>query len=112
MNVITTPTSLDALARFGHALSDPTRVKILVLLSESPCYPADMAEKLEVTRQSVSNHLACLKGCGLVSQEYEGRRSQYQLANEQIKHALIDLQEVVIKTDPAACAEANDKDCC
>jgi DNA-binding transcriptional ArsR family regulator len=112
MNVITTPTSLDALTRFGHALSDPTRVKILVLLSEKSYYPADMSDKLKVTRQSMSNHLACLKGCGLVIQDYEGRRSRYQLANDQIKHALIDLQRMVIKTDPSACAETDEKDCC
>jgi DNA-binding transcriptional ArsR family regulator len=112
MVLTTTPTSLDALARFGHALSDSTRVKILVMLSEKACFPAGMADELQVTRQSISNHLACLKGCGLVTQESEGRRSRYQLADERIKHALIDLQQVVIKTDPSVCDDADGKECC
>jgi len=112
MNIDTTSRSLVALSRFGHALSDATRVEILVLLSEEPQYPADMADKLEVTRQSMSNHLACLRGCGLVTQKADGRRSKYQLADERIKHALVDLQQVVLKTDPTVCDDANDKDCC
>ncbi|WP_460497674.1 ArsR/SmtB family transcription factor, partial [Glycomyces tarimensis] len=52
------------LARFGHALSDPTRSRLLLALREAPGYPAELAETLGVSRQSLSNHLACLRGCG------------------------------------------------
>lgn len=104
--------SLSALARFGHALSDETRVWILMLLAESPRYPADMAEELLISRQSISNHLACLRGCGLVIIESEGRRSQYKLADERVKHALRDLQNVVLHTDPELCDESDKKECC
>lgn len=109
---MTTTQSLTALTRFGHALSDPTRVEILVMLGDKPQYPADMADKLEVSRQSMSNHLACLRGCGLVTQKSVGRRSRYQLADERIKHALIDLEQVILITDPLVCDEADEKDCC
>ena len=108
MTTTNSPATLDALTRFGHALSDSTRVQILTLLSESPRYPADMAEMLEVTRQSISNHLACLRGCGLVVPEADGRRTRYVLSDDRIKHALKDLQEVVLRTDPALCAEFQD----
>lgn len=112
MSTATISTTLDALARFGHVLSDSTRVQILTLLSESPRYPADMADALEVTRQSISNHLACLRGCGLVVPEAEGRRTRYKLADDRIKHALNDLREVVLHTDPALCDKSEDEDCC
>jgi DNA-binding transcriptional ArsR family regulator len=56
----------DALARFGHALSDPTRTQILLTLRKSPRYPSELADDIGVSRQTVSNHLACLRGCGLV----------------------------------------------
>jgi len=59
-------TTTDAVARFGHALSDPTRTRVLLELREAPAYPADLAERLGVSRQIISNHLACLRGCGLV----------------------------------------------
>ena len=110
MTMLTTTTSLEVLARFGHALSDSTRLKILVTLSEGPSYPADMADNLQITRQSISNHLLCLRGCGLVTTESVGRRSRYQLANEHIKHALGDLQEVILKIDPIACDMTSKKE--
>ncbi len=103
-----TTISLNALARFGHALSDPTRARILMALRESPSYPADLAELIDVTRQSMSNHLACLRGCGLVLAVPEGRRTRYELADSRLSHALSDLQEVVLATDPEYCAQAND----
>ena len=38
----------EVLARFGHALSDPTRSRLLLALREAPGYPADLAETLGV----------------------------------------------------------------
>lgn len=89
-------TSGQVLARFGHALSDPTRSRRLLALREAPGYPAELAELLEVSRQSLSNHLACLRGCGLVVAVPEGRRTRYELADAQLAHALSDLLGVVL----------------
>lgn len=95
---------IDALARFGHALSDPTRVRLLLELRQGAAFPADLAERLAVTRTNLSNHLACLRGCGLVTATPEGRRSRYELADPRIAHALSDLLGLVLAIDPAGCA--------
>jgi DNA-binding transcriptional ArsR family regulator len=92
------------LARFGHALSDPTRARLLLALREAPGYPAELADLLGVSRQNLSNHLACLRGCGLVVAVPQGRRSRYELADARLAHALGDLLGVVLATDPATCA--------
>lgn len=107
-----TTVSLGALARFGHALSDETRARILMALMERPSYPADLADELGVTRQSMSNHLSCLRGCGLVVTVAEGRRLRYEIADVRIGHALADLHDLVLTTDPEACAAADVEDCC
>lgn len=99
------------LARFGHALSDPTRARLLLALREAPGYPADLALTLGVSRQSLSNHLACLRGCGLVVAVPEGRRTRYELADPRLAHALGDLLGVVLAVDPQAC-DAQAEDCC
>jgi ArsR family transcriptional regulator, cadmium/lead-responsive transcriptional repressor len=91
------------LARFGHALSDPTRARVLLALREAPAYPADLADQIGVSRQALSNHLACLRGCGLVLAVPDGRRSRYELADGRLAHALGDLLGVVLAVDPAAC---------
>jgi DNA-binding transcriptional ArsR family regulator len=106
------PTYGQVLARFGHALSDPTRARLLLALCEGPAYPAELADLLQVSRQNMSNHLACLRGCGLVVAVPEGRRSRYELSDPRLAHALGDLLGVVLAVDPTACAAAETEDCC
>jgi ArsR family transcriptional regulator, cadmium/lead-responsive transcriptional repressor len=102
----------DVLARFGHALSDPTRARLLLALRDSPGYPAELADLIGVSRQKLSNHLACLRGCGLVVAVPEGRRVRYELADRRLGHALGDLLGVVLAVDPTACAAADRDGCC
>jgi DNA-binding transcriptional ArsR family regulator len=108
---VETLTDVSMLARFGHALSDPTRTRILLALRESPGYPAELAELLGVSRQSLSNHLGCLRGCGLVVAVPEGRRTRYELADRRLQHALTDLLGVVLAISPGRCDDSAEG-CC
>ena len=99
-----TLTQAPVLARFGYAVSDPTRARVLLELSGAPSYPSDLADSLGVSRQSMSNHLACLRGCGLVVAVPDGRRTRYELADSRIGHAIRDLINVVLAVDPTCCA--------
>jgi ArsR family transcriptional regulator, cadmium/lead-responsive transcriptional repressor len=101
------------LARFGHALSDPTRSRVLLALKEAPAYPSDLADLIGVSRQSLSNHLACLRGCGLVVAVPDSRRVRYELADRHLADALTNLLGVVLAIDPSACADAaTEEGCC
>ncbi|WP_233160177.1 ArsR/SmtB family transcription factor [Actinophytocola xanthii] len=102
----------EVLARFGHALSDPTRSRILLALRDGAAYPGDLADTLGVSRTNLSNHLACLRGCGLVVAVPEGRRTRYELAEPKIAHALGDLLGLALTVDPRACPDAETADCC
>ncbi|OBI79953.1 helix-turn-helix transcriptional regulator [Mycobacterium sp. E740] len=102
----------DALSRFGCALSDQTRAEILLTLRDGPGYPSELADKIGVSRQILSNHLACLRGCGLVTVQPEGRRSRYELADRRIAHALDDLVGLVLDVDPACCPSTAADGCC
>jgi DNA-binding transcriptional ArsR family regulator len=95
----------DSLARFGYALSDATRTQLLLTLRKAPHYPSELADAIGVSRQLVSNHLSCLRGCGLVVAVPEGRRARYELADPRIGHALDDLLGLVLAVDPSCCAE-------
>lgn len=79
---------LEVLGRIGTALADPTRRRILVELLHGPGYPAELADQLDTTRANLSNHLACLRRCGLVTATAEGRRMRYELADRQLAEAL------------------------
>jgi DNA-binding transcriptional ArsR family regulator len=109
---VETLTHGEVLARFGHALSDPTRARLLLALRDAPGYPAELATLLGVGRQNLSNHLACLRGCGLVVAVPQGRRVRYELADVRLAHALDDLLGLILTTDPAACDLAATEGCC
>jgi len=79
---------LGTLARIGTALADPTRRRVLVHLISGPGYPAEMAEQFGTTRANLSNHLACLRECRLVTTTAEGRRIRYELADSRLAEGL------------------------
>jgi DNA-binding transcriptional ArsR family regulator len=98
--VVTCETRETALARLGRALADPTRCRILVALLDGTRYPAQLAADLDLTRSNVSNHLACLRGCGLVVATYQGRQVRYELADQHLSRALCELLDVVLAVEP------------
>lgn len=98
--MFTIATRADVLARFGKALADPTRCQLLLALRNRSAYPAELAEALGLSRTNISNHLTCLRGCGLVVAVPEGRRQRYELADARLAHALDDLLETVVAVDP------------
>jgi DNA-binding transcriptional ArsR family regulator len=93
--VLTLGTRLDAMCRLGRALADPTRCRLLLALLDGPAYPGQLATALGLTRPNVSNHLTCLRGCGLVVATPEGRQVRYELADRDLAPALTELLAVV-----------------
>ena len=100
----TDDSTLDALGRVGRALADRTRAAILVRLATGPAYPSELAELLDSTRGNVSNHLTCLRGCGLVRALPEGRTVRYELADPRFADLLPSL---VSLADTAHCDTCN-----
>ena len=86
----------EALGRVGKVLADPTRRRLLLQLVQGPAFPSDLADGLHLTRANVSNHLTCLRGCGLVSTAPVGRRVRYALADPRLAGALAELASLVL----------------
>lgn len=64
------------------ALSEPRRCEILDLLRVSPMAVVDIAERVDVTQQAVSQHLKVLESAGLVEARREGTRHIYSVRPE------------------------------
>ena len=107
--VLTIASRLDAMNRLGRAMADPTRSRILLPLLHGPGYPAELARELNLSRTNVSNHLACLRGCGIVLAEVQGRRTCYEIADPHLTRALDALVDVVLAVDDDA--ERADEEC-
>ena len=103
--MLTAQTRLEVMQRLGRALADPTRSRILLRLLDGPAYPALLAVELDLTRPNVSNHLACLRGCGLVVASPEGRQMRYELAETGLARGLRDLLDVVLAADACPVCE-------
>ncbi|MFW6598346.1 Cd(II)/Pb(II)-sensing metalloregulatory transcriptional regulator CmtR [Propionibacteriaceae bacterium Y2011] len=105
--MLTIVSRVDAMNRLGRAMADPTRSRILLSLLDEPGYPARLARDLELTRTNVSNHLSCLRGCGIVVAEPEGRQTRYEIADPHIAAALTALVDVTLAVDEhAPCVDA------
>lgn len=59
------------------ALGNPVRLRILRLLCGGPLYVCEIATILELAPSTVSEHLSCLRRCGLVDERKEGRWVQF-----------------------------------
>lgn len=100
--MLTIANRLDVMNRLGRAMADPTRSRILLTLLDEPSYPAVLSRELELSRSNVSNHLACLRDCGIVVAEPEGRRTRYEIADPHLARALSALLETTLAVDEGA----------
>src|SRR5699024_1872026 len=100
--MLTIASRLDVMNRLGRAMADANRSRILLSLLESPGYPAQLARDLNLTRTNVSNHLACLRGCGIVAAEPEGRQTRYEIAHAHLSVALNALLTATLPGDEQA----------
>ena len=70
------------------ALADPTRRKILELLKEKDMNAGEIAERFNMTKPSISNHLSILKQADLVDFEKQGQNVNYSLKTSVIEDML------------------------
>ena len=77
------------LHRMFKALADPTRLRILNLLLETPFCVCDFENVMQLPQPLLSRHLAYLKNVGLVQDRRQGMRVQYSIRlNDEDQHGL------------------------
>lgn len=99
--MLTIASRVDTMNRLGRAMADPTRSRILLSLLDGPGNTAELARDLHLTRTNVSNHLSCLRGCGIVAAVPEGRQTRYEMTDQRIAAALKALVDVTLAVDEA-----------
>ncbi len=75
---------IEKMADIFSALSEPTRLKILLAISIEELCVCDIASLLDLTQSNVSHQLSLLKKLRLVSSRKEKRHVYYRLADEHI----------------------------
>src|SRR4051812_1574865 len=70
---------MEALSQSFRALGDPTRLRILRLLSETPLNVSELVSVVGVAQSSVSHHLGKLRDLGLIREERQAGVNYYSL---------------------------------
>src|SRR5579859_3452434 len=82
-------------ARFFRVLGDTTRLAIIRLLLVRPHNVSELMEKLGAPQSRISNHLACLRWCGFVTTERNGRQIIYSIADARLRRMLTLATEMI-----------------
>ncbi len=82
-------------AKFFRGLGDPTRIRVLQLLSERERTVGELVDLTGALQGRLSSHLACLRWCGFVAARREGRLVYYRIADDRILSLLATADEFV-----------------
>jgi ArsR family transcriptional regulator, arsenate/arsenite/antimonite-responsive transcriptional repressor len=85
---------MKSLVVIGRALADPTRIRILGLLTERPMYGQELAKVLDVKPPTISHHIAPLVNAGLVHVRRENNFHYYELDSEGLEHLAESTQHI------------------
>lgn len=71
-------------SKFFRGFSDSSRLSILDALRDGPLTVTKIVEMTGLSQSNASNHLGCLRDCGLVVAEQNGRFVTYQLSDDRV----------------------------
>ena len=88
-----------SIVRVAALIGDHARAEVLTaLLAERALTATELAGIAGVTKQTISAHLAKLRGAGLVSVEHQGRHRYFRLADHDVAQLLESLMGVAFRT--------------
>lgn len=96
-----------AQAELFKVLSHPRRLEIIHLIRDQELPVSDIQEMLDLPQANVSQHLAILRGAGVVQIKSRGKERLYRLSNKTLIEAS-DLIQTMIKQGSAHQAKFTD----
>ncbi|AVQ98194.1 HTH-type transcriptional regulator KmtR [Oceanobacillus picturae] len=96
---------IDTKMKFLHGLSNKTRVQILESIKEDEKTVSQIVQDLNGNQSNISQHLTCLKGCGLVVGRQDGKYVYYRVRNQLVRDLLTMIDVVLedVEKDVACC---------
>ena len=77
-------TGLTLKAKLFRGFSDPSRLSILEALWDDPLTVSEIITATGLSQPNISNHLGCLRDCGLVVAEQAGHYVTYHLSYDRV----------------------------
>ena len=93
--ITSTTSGIDLQAKLFRGFADPSRLAILQALCECEHTVGDLVKITGFTQPNVSNHLSCLRDCGLVTVRQQGRFSYYSVSDDRVARLLLLADELL-----------------
>ncbi|WP_243744995.1 ArsR/SmtB family transcription factor [Streptomyces hainanensis] len=90
-----------------RSLGDTTRLAILQRLTCGEARVTDLVATLGLAQSTISAHLSCLRGCGLVDSRAAGRASFYHLARPELIDLLNSAEQLLATTGEVTALSPN-----
>lgn len=98
-------------AKIIKALSDPSRLRIIDILSCGEKCACDILEHFDFTQPTLSHHMKVLMDCGIVECRKEGLWSYYSLNNTNCNKLILFLMTLVTDTEDCICKDKSKCEC-
>ena len=95
MLLATDQTGLALKAKLFRGFGDASRLAIVESLRDGPLTVGEIVQATDLSQSNTSNHLACLRDCGLVTAEQHGRYVTYRLSDDRVE-SLLSLAEELL----------------
>lgn len=90
----------DQMSRIGHALADPTRVRMMNLLTQTERSVEELSAMIGHSAPNTSAHLKVLQSVYLVRRRREGRRVFYSVANRAALTLWLAMRDMGLEESP------------
>ncbi len=96
-------------AKIFKALSDPSRLEIIDILSCGEKCACDILEDFEFTQPTLSHHMKVLIECGLIKARKEGIWNYYSLDTTSSNKLVLFLMDVITNTEEECVCKCNNE---
>lgn len=88
-----------------HGFSNKTRIQILECIKNDEKTVSQVVDEIQGNQSNISQHLGCLKGCGIITGRQEGKYVYYGLRNQRVRDLLTMIDVVLedVESDMATC---------
>lgn len=81
--------AIELQAKLFRGFGDPARLSILAAIQNGPLTVTEIVAASGLSQPNASNHLRCLRDCGLVKCEQDGRYARYALSDDRVRQLIV-----------------------
>jgi len=87
--------SIHLQAKLFRGFSDASRLRIVQALRDEPLTVSEIVRQTGLSQSNASNHLACLRDCGLVATTQNGRYIHYALSDKRVAQLIRNAEDLL-----------------